>query len=263
MISGNRPADGGHLILSKEEKEELLAKEKNAEPYVKRFMMGYEFINNVPRYCLWLVDIKPDELRRMPEVLRRVEACRADRLNGADDRKKLAETPTRFRETRNPENFIAIPVVSSQRRRYIPIGYLHKDVIAGNKLFMIENASLYHYGVLTSNVHMSWMRLTAGRLKSDYSYSKDIVYNNFPWPSPTETQKNQIEKTAQGILDARSLYPDSSLADLYDPLTMPQELRKAHQLNDKAVMQAYGMPIKETDESACVAWLMRMYQDMV
>lgn len=262
MISGNRPADGGHLILSKEEKEELIAKEKAAEPYIKRFMMGYEFINNVPRYCLWLVDVKPEELRKMPEVLKRVAACKEDRLNGADDRKKLAETPTQFRETRNPESFIALPVVSSQRRRYIPIGYLHKDVIAGNKLFMIENASMYHYGVITSNVHMSWMRLTAGRLKSDYSYSKDIVYNNFPWPSPSLEQRKRIEDTARGILDARALYPDSSLADLYDPLTMPPELRKAHTANDRAVMQAYGMPIKETDEAACVAWLMRLYQKM-
>lgn len=263
MISGNRPADGGYLILSQEEKNELVEKEPSAENFIKRFMMGYEFINNVPRYCLWLVDVSPTELRKMPEVLKRVEACREDRLSGADDRKKLAETPTVFRETRNPNSFVAIPVVSSQRRRYIPLGYLHADVIAGNKLFIIENAELYHFGILTSNVHMSWMRVFCGRLKSDYSYSKDIVYNNFPWPEPTLEQKEKIEQTAQDILNARALYPDASLADLYDPLTMPPELRKAHQRNDAAVMAAYGMPIKETDEAACVAWLMRLYQEKV
>ena len=138
-----------------------------------------------------------------------------------------------------------------------------KEVIASDLVFLIPDAEIYHFGVLMSNVHNAWMRTVAGRLKSDYRYSKDIVYNNFPWPSPTPEQKEKIVKTAQGILDARDLYPDSSLADLYDPLTMPPELRKAHQLNDKAVMQAYGMPIKETDEAACVAWLMRLYQEKV
>jgi len=159
-------------------------------------------------------------------------------------------------------DYIAVPVVSSSRRRYVPMGFMHTDVLCSNQLNMIPGASMYHFGVLNSNVHMAWMRTVAGRLKSDYRYSKDIVYNNFPWPSPSPEQRNKIEETARGILEARALYPDSSLADLYDPLTMPPELRRAHAANDRAVMQAYGMPIKETDEAACVAWLMKLYQEM-
>lgn len=155
-----------------------------------------------------------------------------------------------------------VPATSSERRRYVPMGFLDSDTIPTNAVIIIPGAELYHFGVLTSNVHMSWMRAVCGRLKSDYRYSKDIVYNNFPWPSPTEEQRKRIEDTARGILQARALYPDSSLADLYDPLTMPPELRKAHTANDRAVMQAYWMPIKETDEAACVAWLMRLYQEM-
>lgn len=262
MISGNRPADGGNLILSQVEKDELISKEPQAEKYIKRFMMGYEFINNVPRYCLWLVGISPAELRKMPEVMKRVEACRQDRLNGAPDRQKLADTPTVFREQLNPDKFIALPVVSSQQRKYIPMGYLNSDVIAGNKLFIIPNATFYEFGVLTSNVHMAWMRAIGGRLKSDYSYSKNIVYNNFPWCNPTPEQKVKIEKTAQAILDARAKYPDCSLADLYDETTMPPELRKAHQANDFAVMAAYGFNRKIT-ESECVAELMKRYQALV
>ena len=172
-----------------------------------------------------------------------------------------AETPMLFSQIRQPEtNYIMVPETSSSNRRYIPIGFMDKKVIASNSTLIATDATLYMFGILESNVHMSWMRTVCGRLKSDYRYSPS-VYNNFPWPSPTTAQKQQIEQTAQGILDARALYPDSSLADLYDPLTMPQELRKAHQMNDKAVMQAYGMPIKETDEPACVAWLMKLYQE--
>ncbi len=260
MISGNRPADGGYLILSQEEKEELIIKEPQAEKYIKRFMMGYEFINNVPRYCLWLVHISPAELRKLPYILKRVELCKQDRLSGAPDRQKLAETPTVFREQLNPDRFIALPVVSSQQRRYIPMGYLGSDVIAGNKLFIIPDATLYEFGVLTSNIHMAWMRAIGGRLKSDYSYSKNIVYNNFPWCTPNDEQKDNIVKTAQMILDARVLYHDSSLADLYDERTMPLELRKAHQANDKAVMEAYGFWGRLNTESECVAGLMKMYQ---
>lgn len=261
MISGNRPADGGHLILSEEEKNDLILVEPQAEKYIKQFMMGYEFINNVSRYCLWLVDISPSELRKMPNVLKRVDLCKQDRLNGAPDRQKLADTPTVFREQLNPKSFVALPVVSSQNRKYIPIGYLNEDVIAGNKLFIIPDASIYDFGILTSNVHMAWMRAIGGRLKSDYSYSKSIVYNNFPWCNPTSEQKAKIEQTAQAILDARAKYPDCSLADLYDETTMPPELRKAHQQNDFAVMSAYGFDRKIT-ESECVAELMKMYQGL-
>lgn len=160
-------------------------------------------------------------------------------------------------------DYVAIPKVSSQNRRYIPMEYLDKAIIPGDSIFMIPDSTIYDFGILTSNVHMSWMRTVTGRLKSDYRYSNTLTYNNFPWPSPTVDQTEKIKKTAQGILEARALYPNSTLADLYDPLTMPPELRKAHQLNDKVVMQAYGMPIKETDEAACVAWLMRLYQEKV
>lgn len=261
MTTGNRPADGGHLIIEKEEYNEFVSKDPASVKYIKRLVGSAEFINNKERYCLWLVGVSPSELKKMPEVMKRIEACRDDRLNGAEDRQKLAATPALFRETKNPDLFIIVPATSSERRRYIPMGYLDGGTIPTNAVIIIPNAKLYLFGVLESNVHMSWMRAVCGRLKSDYRYSKDIVYNNFPWPSPTPDQHDRIEQTAQGILDARALYPDSSLADLYDPLTMPVELRKAHQANDKAVMQAYGMPIKETDEAACVAWLMRLYQD--
>ena len=264
MLSGNRPTDGGYLILSPEEKDVLIKHEPNAENFIKRFMMGYEFINKKDRYCLWLVGVAPQQLKSMPLVLKRVESCREERLNSTDKgRQRLADTPMLFREQLNPDKFIVFPKVSSERRKYVPIGYLDNTTIAGDKLFIIPDTALYHFGILTSNVHMAWMRTVAGRLKSDYSYSNTIVYNNFPWPSPTEAQRAKIEKTAQGILDARALYPDSSLADLYDEATMPIELRKAHRANDRAVMEAYGFWGKLNSESECVAELMKMYQKLV
>ena len=171
--------------------------------------------------------------------------------------------PTEFRDTNNPNQYIALPIVSGERRRYIPMAYYHGDTIPTNQVQIVPGATLYHFGVMTSNVHMSWMRAVCGRLKGDYRYSKDIVYNNFPWPTPTDDQRARIEQTAQGILDARALYPDSSLADLYDPLTMPPELRKAHAANDRAVMQAYGFDVKAMTEADCVAALMRLYQELV
>jgi hypothetical protein len=177
--------------------------------------------------------------------------------------REKAKTPHLFFFISQPNsNYLLVPSTSSENRRYIPIGFMPPEVIASNAATIVPNATLYHFGVITSNVHMSWMRTVAGRLKSDYRYSNSVVYNNFPWPSPTPAQRAAIEATAQGILDARALYPDSSLADLYDPLTMPPELRKVHQQNDKAVMTSYGMPIRDTDEAACVAWLMRLYQEM-
>nr|WP_325204520.1 type IIL restriction-modification enzyme MmeI [uncultured Oscillibacter sp.] len=181
MLSGNRPTDGGHLILSSEERDVLLQNEPLAQKYIKRFMMGYEFINNVPRYCLWLVDASPSDLRKMPMVMKRIESCREARENSPDaGRRKLAQTPTLFREQLNPDYFIAVPKVSSERRKYIPMGYLDKATIAGDKLFIIPDSTIYHFGILTSNVHMAWMRAVCGRLKSDYSYSINVVYNNFP-----------------------------------------------------------------------------------
>ena len=195
--------------------------------------------------------------------MKRIQACKEDRENAPDEgRRKLAATPHLFREQLNPETSIVIPVVSSERRRYIPMAYLDKDVICTDRIKFLPNATLYHFGVLNSNVHMAWTRAVCGRLKSDYNYSKDVVYNNFPWPTPTDEQKTKIEQTAQAILDARALYPDSSLADLYDELTMPVELRRAHQDNDRAVMAAYGFPIKTMTESQCVAELFKLYQQL-
>lgn len=176
--------------------------------------------------------------------------------------RKLADMPHLFRETNNPDTYIVVPSVSSERRRYVPMGFLKADTIPTNLVLIIPEATLYHFGVLESNVHMAWMRAVCGRLKSDYRYSKDVVYNNFSWPNPTEEQKTKIEQTAQAILDARALYPDSSLADLYDELTMPVELRKAHQDNDRAVMQAYGFNVKTMTESQCVAELFKLYQEL-
>ena len=264
MTRGSQPTDNGHLILSQGEKEDLLRNEPQAEKYVRPFMMGKDFINRTPRYCLWLVNADPAELRKCHSVLKRVELVKEFRLSSKKAAtKKKAETPTLFDEIKDSKtDYIAIPVVSSENRKYIPIDYLSADVIAGNKLFMIPQAEKYHFGVLTSNVHMAWMRAVCGRLKSDYSYSNTIVYNNFPWPTPTPEQKAKIEKTAQAILEARAKYPDCSLADLYDETTMPPELRKAHQANDRAVMQAYGFDYKTMTESECVAELMKMYQKL-
>lgn len=263
MTTGNRPADGGHLIIEDVDYADFIKKEPLAKQYIKKLIGAAEFINNKKRWCLWLVGVSPADLRKMPLVMQRVEACKADRAAAPDaGRRKLAERPTQFREINNPDTFVVIPAVSSERRKYIPIGFLDKETIATNLVITIPDATLYHFGVLTSNVHMAWMRAVCGRLKSDYRYSKDVVYNNFPWPTPTDEQREKIEQTAQAILDARNLYPDCSLADLYDEAAMPPELRKAHQQNDKAVMQAYGFWGKLNTESACVAELMKMYQKL-
>lgn len=262
MIIGNRPADGGNLIIEDKDYEAFIKDEPAAKKYIKTLMGSAEFINNKKRWCLWLVGVSPSELKAMPKVLERVTACRIDRLSAPDEgRRKLADRPTQFRETNNPEHAIIIPEVSSARRKYIPMGFVGNDVICTNKLQLIPEAQVFHFGVLTSSVHMIWTRTVCGRLKSDYDYSKKVVYNNFPWPTPTETQKAKIEKTAQAILDARNLYPDCSLADLYDEVTMPPELRKAHHENDKAVMEAYGFNPRMT-ESECVAALFALYQKL-
>ena len=263
MTTGNRPADGGHLIIEAEDYEGFVKKEPKAKEYIKQFMGSEEFINRKMRYCLWLVGVSPAVLKSMPLVMKRVEACREARLSGAPDRQKLADTPALFRETKNPEHFIIVPQVSSERRRYVPMGFQTSEVIASNLLCIIPDGTLYHLGVLMSNVHMGWMRAVAGRLKSDYRYSKNVVYNNFPWPNPTEEQRKAIEQTAQGILDARNRYPDSSLAALYNEALMPPELRKTHQANDRAVMQAYGFDVGSMTEAGCVAELMKMYQALV
>ena len=265
MTSGNRPADGGHLIIEESEYQDFIKEEPKAIPYIKRLSGATEFINNKKRWCLWLVGVSPVELRKMPKVLERIEACKKDRLEGAEDRRKLAETPALFRETKNPDTAIVVPRHSSENRRYIPFGFIGKDMILTDAAMCIPDGGVYEFGILESNVHMAWMRTVCGRIKSDYRYSKDIVYNNFPWPEPTDQQRQKIEQTAQAILNARALYPDSSLADLYDELTMPPELRKAHHQNDMAVMQAYGFTKGSEaykSEAACVAELMKRYQKL-
>ena len=261
MSKGSQPTDGGNLLLLPEERESLISHYPDAAPLIKRYMGSEEFINNKYRYCLWLKGIEPAEYRSITPIMERLQRVAETRSKSPTASvRKDAEKPMLFTQIRQPEsNYLAVPEVSSQRRKYIPIGYMTPETIASSKLYLIPDASIYMFGVMMSNVHMAWMRVVCGRLKSDYSYSP-AVYNNFPWPNPTETQKEKIEQTAQSILDARALYPSSSLADLYDELTMPPELRTAHQKNDRAVMEAYGFWGKLNSESECVAELMKMYQ---
>ena len=268
LQNGGKPTEGGNLILTIDEFHTLIEKYPFVKPFIRPYMMGKDFIQRKPRYCLWLVGADPTILKRCPAILKRIDAVKEYRLASPKEAtRKKAETPMLFDEVRECyTSYVAIPKVSSENRRYVPMEYLPKEIIPGDKLFMMQDATLYNFGILTSNVHMAWMRAVCGRLKSDYSYSNTIVYNNFPWPTPSEQQKAKIEQTAQAILDARALYPDSSLADLYDELTMPPELRKAHQANDRAVMDAYGFikgTAARTSESACVAELMKLYQQKV
>lgn len=261
---GNKPSDGGFLILSEEEKNEIVSADSNLEKCIRSYVGSREYINKAePRYCLWLRDISPSVYRKSKEIMRRLNEVKKFRENSsAAPTRKMAEKPYLFFSAPQTEdNYLCIPEVSSERRRYIPIGFMDNSVIASNKLLIIPNATIYDFGVLTSNVHMAWMRTVCGRMKSDYSYSGGVVYNNFPWCNTTPEQKAKIEQTAQMILDARAKYPDCSLADLYDETTMPPELRKAHQANDFAVMAAYGFDKKIT-ESECVAELMKKYQKL-
>lgn len=260
---GGQPIDDSNFILTEEEKNDLLQKEPQALPFIRPFMMGKDFIDRKPRYCLWLMGANPSLLRQCSLVVERVKRVREFRLqSNRTSTLKAAETPTLFGAPFECKtNYIALPKVSSENRRYIPMDYLSPEIIPGDKLFCMQGASLYHFGILTSNVHNAWMRATCGRLEMRYSYSNTIVYNNFPWPNPSDEQKAKIEQTAQAILDARAKYPDSSLADLYDEVTMPPELRKAHQENDRAVMAAYGFSTKMT-ESECVAELFKRYQEL-
>ncbi len=272
MIAPNKPCDYNNLKIEANEYDKFINQCPQSKKWIKKMVGAQEFINNKERYCLWLVGCSPNELKSMPLVLKRVEQCKNDRLKAnTNESIKLANTPALFREQINPERYLLIPCVSSEKRKYIPIGFLDKETIPVMGVLIIPNADIYDFGILTSNVHMAWMRAVCGRLKSDYRYSKDIVYNNFPWCNPSEKQKEKIEKTAQVILDARALYPDCSLADLYDELTMPSELRKAHQENDKAAMEAYGFKIKDEQtgktryltESETAAKLMEMYQELI
>ena len=263
MIYGNKPVDGGNLIINNDDLDAFLSREPSAKRYIKRLVGAREFINGDLRWCLWLKGVSPSEIRNMPLVLDRVNKVMEMRKSSPDEgARKLALTPTTFRETNNPETAIVIPCHSSENRKYVPLGFIDNSTVVTNAVLFIPNAQIYHFGIITSNVHMAWMRTVCGRIKSDYRYSKEVVYNNFPWPDPTEAQRAKIEQTAQGILDARALYPDCSLADLYDEATMPPELRTAHQKNDRAVMEAYGFWGKLNSESACVAELMKLYQQL-
>lgn len=261
---GNKPIDGGYYLFTEAEKNEFVKKEPLSEKYFRKWLGSEEFINGKVRYCLWLGDCPPSELKSMPECLKRVEAVKKYRLaSKSAPTRKLADKPRRFHVENMPTSeYIVIPEVSSENRYYIPIGFLHPDILSSNLVKIIPNATLCHFGILTSSVHMAWMRAVAGRLEMRYRYSKDIVYNNFPWPEANDKQKATIEPLAQAVLDARALFPESSLADLYDPLTMPPELLKAHQKLDRAVMKLYGFKANMA-EAEVVAKLFERYQRLV
>ncbi len=261
MSKGSQPTDGGYLLMSEIERKELITKYPEANEFIRPFVGSDDLIKGKKRFCLWLKNVSPSKYRHIQPIIERLKGVTESRSKSPTESvRRDADTPTLFTQIRQPEtNYLAVPEVSSENRRYIPISFLTPDIIGSNKLYMVSNADKYMFGVLISNVHMAWMRTVAGRLELRYSYSP-AVYNNFPWCTPTADQKAKIEQTAQAILDARALYPDFSLADLYDELTMPPELRKAHQNNDRTVMQAYGFDVKTMTESSCVAELMKMYQ---
>ncbi len=263
LTQGNKPWDDGGLILSSEEKEYLNQKYPILKKYIKKYVGAKEFINKIDRYCLWFVDGNPSEYRNIQEIKSRLETVVKKRLESPTEIvREQANTPMLFSQIRQPKkNYILIPETSSSSRKYIPMGFMDKDIIVSNSVMTAETDDVYLFGILESNVHMAWVKTLCGRLKSDFRYSPTL-YNSFPWPNPTKDQKEKIEKTAQAILDARSKYPNSSLADLYDELTMPSDLRKAHQLNDVAVMEAYGFNWRKMTESDCVAELMKMYQSL-
>lgn len=259
--------DDNNYILGEEEKEELIKREPLVEKYIKKYINAKELISRKHRYCLWLNNANPGDLKKLPTVMKKIEAVKLFRLeSNSPDTQRYAEYPTRparlryYSEERNT-SALGVPRISSATRRYLPMELLDADTIGGASILMIPEATLYTFAILNSNVHMAWMRTVCGRMKSDYRYANGLVYNTFPWPSPTDVQKAKIEKAAQGILDARALYPNANLAALYDPLTMPSELSKAHNINNKVVMEAYGFSTKMT-EADCVAELMKLYQKL-
>lgn len=259
---GNKPIDGGNYLFTEEDKKDFLKKEPQAEPYFRRWLGADEFLYGYHRYCLWLGDCSPAELKKMPEAMKRIEAVKNFRLaSKSAPTRKIANTPTRFHVENMPhENYLIIPEVSSERRLFIPIGFESPKTLCSNLVKIAQKIKLFHFGVLSSTMHNSWMRAVAGRLESRYRYSSGIVYNNFPWPeNPTEKQKQNIETAAQTVLDARAQFSESTLADLYDPLTMPPVLLKAHQHLDKTVDAAYGKSNFQT-EAQRVAFLFELYQ---
>lgn len=256
------PNDNGFLLLTQEEAEFIKNTDSIASLYVRKFIGGYEFLNNALRYCLWLVNCPPKDLINSKVLYERVNKVREQRLlSERENTRKGAHTPSLFGEIRQPlTDYLALAEVSSERRTFLPVGFFSSDVIASNKIYTISNATLYSFGLLSSTMHMSWIRQVSGRLKSDYSYSTGIVYNNYPWPEePTEKQKKSVEEAAQAVLDARAQFTDSSLADLYDPNTMPPVLVKAHQHLDKAVDQCYrSQPF--TTEAKRIEYLFELYE---
>lgn len=263
MWFGNMPLDGGGLLLSPIEKAELLVKEPKAERWLKPCLGADEFLNGKERWCLWLVGIAPNELRAMPEVLKRIDQVKKFRLESVAASTRIhAERPAEFRDTRLPETYILVPSVSSERREYVPMGFFDSNTISTNLNLMIPDASLYEFGVLESTMHMAWMRTVCGRLKSDYRYSAKLVYNNFPWPDADDKHRQKVEAAAQAVLDARQKYPASTLADMYDPRSMPPDLRKAHKALDKAVEQAYRKE-KFADDMERLGYLFGRYRELV
>ena len=262
---GNKPIDGGNYLFTLDEMKTFIRREPAAKKYFFQWFGAREFLYNEPRYCLLLKDCPPNELRKMKLVYERVQAVKNFRLaSKSAPTQKIAETPTRFHVENFPTtNYLLIPSVSSENRQYLPMGFMSPNVIASNLVLIIPDAQIYHFGMLTSSIHMAWMRTVAGRLKSDYRYSGSVVYNNFPWCEPSESQRRAIEQSAQNILDVRKNYPQSTLADLYDELTMPKDLRDAHKKNDRAVAVAYGFENILDDEPKIVAELMKLYERLI
>lgn len=266
---GNQPRDGGNLILSCEERDAAIKKEPAIEKWILPYIGSLELMKGTHRYCLWLKDAPPQIIAKSPFLIDRVKKVQEFRLSSrAKTTNQYAKIPARFAQLAQPEtDYLAIPEVSTSKRKYVPMGFFHKNIIASNKLFIVANATLYHFGILESNIHMAWLRVVGGRLGDGYNYSKELVYNTFPWPSPTKEAKEKIEQTAKAIIDARALYPECSLADLYgENMFLYPELLKAHQKNDKAVLAAYGITSAHpafSSESACVAELMKLYQQKV
>lgn len=259
---GNKPIDGGHYLFTDDAKDAFILKEPQAAPFFRKWLGSDEFINGYHRWCLWLGDCPPNQLKQMPECLKRVQAVKDFRLSSkSPPTRKLAETPTRFHVENFPSGaFLLVPKVSSERRQFIPVGFMKPEIMVSDLVFVLPDARLFDFGILTSTMHMAWVRVVCGRLESRYRYSAGIVYNNFPWPAPTATQHTAIEQSARAVLDARAMFPTATLADLYDPLTMPPELTKAHRALDKAVDVAYGGTAFGT-EAERVVFLLKRYQE--
>jgi len=264
IVFGSKAVDFGHFVIEFDELDNFLLVEPTAKPYIREFIGGDEFINDKKRYCLWLKGVAPQVLRSMPFVMKRIEAVKDERLRSVKaSTRKLALTPAEFGEDRQPDTpYLLIPKVSSENRYYVPLGFMTPEKIINPTVLIIPNASIYDFGVLQSTMHMAWMRAVCGRMKSDYQYSATIVYNTFPWPAPTDKQHNAIETAAQSVLDGRARFPEATLADLYDPLTMPPVLLSAHQVLDRAVDAAYGVRVFNS-EARRVAFLFEQYQKMI